>query len=1389
MEVSVLKGGVLAHEKEALNLTIQDDQLKPVVQQEGVFDRDSNDSENIRIAENGNKRSSLSCDDIVEGVDIGMEVKKKDDLNDHVQIGGRALSSVSEEKDKMSDGREALNLTVENKNAEPIVQQECDLNWDMSEGGNGGFVKDGSKISSLSCDGNIGGVNIEVEVKKKYYLNDKVHIGGRVLRSMSNRAVSKISDGEASNFTAENEEVKPINQQPRDLDGDVSKSGNVGLAKTSYKRNGLRSDGYFEGLDDEMELKKFNANDKVKTSGRVLRSMSKTVDKKIFHGGEADEVLVGKHRENEHDWFEKNKVKVEKEEGDDFVSSSYEKEGVHVKIDGNERRELKRKRGRPPKLKMEEQNQSVGTLQQKCGGPPKLKIEEQGQLHGNMQRKRGRPPKVKMEEKDQLVGNMQQKRGRPPKAKMEEQDQLVGNMQRKRGRPPKMKTEGQDQNPGKKLKRKRGRPPKIEQKINQMEVVQDRKGKAGFQKGNKSITVRDDMHMNAVGDMCLKGRLRVKELKKERFSFVRKNECGSILKTKNCTFTSPLISKSVNPPIEKKKGMNKAKQSVRQHILELLLAAGWVVDYRPRNGKEYNDAVYVSPDGKTHWSITLAYKRLQQHFEAGDGEGEVYIPGFKFVPIPLEEFNILTKVVKKKRGDKGKLKKKKVKKEQLGSFGGSNKSSKGKVNRKMSFVEEDSLDVFSHRRFPILVKDRKWQKIHKKRRSVFMVRNAEEIDSETNGYVLYTGKRTVLAWMMDLGTVLQNEKVHCVNHRREGAKLEGRITRDGIHCECCNEIITISEFEVHAGNTLSADPLKNIHTERGISLLQCLLDSWNKQDEQERKGFHFIDTTSEDPNDDACGVCGDGGDLICCDNCPSTFHQSCLNIEEFPPGNWHCVYCCCKFCELVDGSTNERDGYDDFTTSALLTCRLCDQKYHRSCVEVNGVAADDSTFAFYCGNRCEEISKRLEMLLGVKHDLEDGLSWTFIRRSDVGNDTSQIKSQMVECNSKLAVALSVMDECFMPYIDHRSGSNLIHSILYNCGSNFNRLNYSGFITAILERGDEVIGAASIRIRGNQLAEMPFIGTRYMYRRQGMCRRLLSAIELALSSLHVESLVIPAVSEVRDTWTSVFGFEPLEATRRQMIKNFNLLVFPHVDMLMKEIKKPEVAAKGLIPIEVSKLQKNQNTADKATDCDEPSSFRSDLIISAGSGIPALDVCPVNDRHASAESGSRDGLLNNPPHHITSETVGSKEINSESINGCGSQRRPGGHCAPDEVNLEILKAEKSDARAAKAACLHSLVLSGDCQSVQIASGSCEDMADGVNERSEAVGIAEGNSDLNDKPGINRSSEVSELDLQVNQTGQGQGDTNTGCGMSLHCASAGGTSCGKSNTEVIVVSDEAS
>lgn len=42
---------------------------------------------------------------------------------------------------------------------------------------------------------------------------------------------------------------------------------------------------------------------------------------------------------------------------------------------------------------------------------------------------------------------------------------------------------------------------------------------------------------------------------------------------------------------------------------------------------------------------------------------------------------------------------------------------------------------------------------------------------------------------------------------------------------------------------------------------------------------HSVSKTSEaikeDSNEDWCAVCMDGGELICCDNCPKVFHVNC----------------------------------------------------------------------------------------------------------------------------------------------------------------------------------------------------------------------------------------------------------------------------------------------------------------------------------------------------------------------------------------------------------------------------------------------------------------------------------------------------------------------------------
>ncbi len=40
-----------------------------------------------------------------------------------------------------------------------------------------------------------------------------------------------------------------------------------------------------------------------------------------------------------------------------------------------------------------------------------------------------------------------------------------------------------------------------------------------------------------------------------------------------------------------------------------------------------------------------------------------------------------------------------------------------------------------------------------------------------------------------------------------------------------------------------------------------------------------------------CEICEDGGDLMLCDNCPRSFHQECLKLEDVPDGEWKCPKC------------------------------------------------------------------------------------------------------------------------------------------------------------------------------------------------------------------------------------------------------------------------------------------------------------------------------------------------------------------------------------------------------------------------------------------------------------------------------------------------------------------
>lgn len=65
-----------------------------------------------------------------------------------------------------------------------------------------------------------------------------------------------------------------------------------------------------------------------------------------------------------------------------------------------------------------------------------------------------------------------------------------------------------------------------------------------------------------------------------------------------------------------------------------------------------------------------------------------------------------------------------------------------------------------------------------------------------------------------------------------------------------------------------------------------------------------VPTGAEEEDDDHmefCRVCKDGGELLCCDTCTSSYHIHCLNppLPEIPNGEWLCPRCTVRsFCVI-----------------------------------------------------------------------------------------------------------------------------------------------------------------------------------------------------------------------------------------------------------------------------------------------------------------------------------------------------------------------------------------------------------------------------------------------------------------------------------------------------------
>ncbi|PWA79385.1 Agenet-like domain-containing protein [Artemisia annua] len=413
----------------------------------------------------------------------------------------------------------------------------------------------------------------------------------------------------------------------------------------------------------------------------------------------------------------------------------------------------------------------------------------------------------------------------------------------------------------------------------------------------------------------------------------------------------------------------------------------------------------------------------------------------------------------------------------------------------------------------------------------------------------YRTPRTVLSWLIDNNIVLPRAKVqyYC---KKDGSTLkEGRVTRDGIKCNCCNRTFSLFKFQKHAGSTCGR-PSANIFLEDGRSLLDCQLQLKLDQNARSKRNQHEV----ENDSDYICSVCQYGGELMICDQCPSTFHTSCVGLKDIPDGEWFCASCCCGICNANRFSENYDQTLD---CNNILNCEQCERRYHVGCVKRREDFAKLDFYleeTWFCSLRCKEIYTGLHRLLGKSIPIgRDNLTWTLRRNetfeySNCGADSDM--EEVIENYSKLNVAISVMHECFEAVKEQRTGRDIVEDVISGRWSELRRLNFKGFYTVLLEKGDELISTAVVRVYGEKVAEVPLVGTRFQYRRRGMCHILMHELEKALRELGVERLVLPAVSSVLHTWTRSFGFSVMTDSEKLRFLGSTFLDFQGTTMCSK-----------------------------------------------------------------------------------------------------------------------------------------------------------------------------------------------------------------------------------------------
>ncbi|KAK8512415.1 hypothetical protein V6N13_083039 [Hibiscus sabdariffa] len=218
------------------------------------------------------------------------------------------------------------------------------------------------------------------------------------------------------------------------------------------------------------------------------------------------------------------------------------------------------------------------------------------------------------------------------------------------------------------------------------------------------------------------------------------------------------------------------------------------------------------------------------------------------------------------------------------------------------------------------------------------------------GSVSSRNPRTILAWLIDNNVVSMLENVYYRTFEDHAGSTN--------HSPAANIIL-----DYGTGRSLS-DCQRQVCDSMGV-ITSTLSTNSNLKSPKTAKAANSF----QHENDEVCSACCGGGDLICCEYCPSAFHMKCLGLKDVPNGGWFCHSCCCGICGI--GSLRDKN----------FSCHQCELKFHFDCLsskKQNKMKTENNT-VFLCGHSCKKIYYGLQKLRGKPILVGKNLTWTLLK--------------------------------------------------------------------------------------------------------------------------------------------------------------------------------------------------------------------------------------------------------------------------------------------------------------------------------------------------------------------------------------------------------------------------